>query len=428
MRSARGAQFIDIGEQHARFLKLEVLNTWGGPQAPTFRNELKIDEIKVAYGYPWSLWPPMPLEAEALRNDWDGTAHPDLCRACSGSFQVVGLGGGTRNAITYRDVTVAAAGDYRLELDHTAAAATSLSVSVNGAPAIDVPVAADNADVPTATAIAVPLRAGANTVQLFSKAARGPGVDRIAVGPLPPASYVPRTTMTVEPAGLQWVGPGQQSIKVSAKLRLDVDDAIDQVRLAPVAPAGWSVEGDAATAASMRLGQTLEATWTVTSPPGQDVGSVDIPITASFQTLGRPSKVTKDLRVRLRPADRVFMREAEDSRNRLGSAGITNCSACSGGQKVRNLGGSPDAYVLFENVTVDAAGERRLFIDYTVNGDRSFFVTVNGGTPIEVAVSGIGNSTPQTTSIPVTLQAGANTIKVHNDEESAPDLDRLSLG
>jgi hypothetical protein len=228
---------------------------------------------------------------------------------------------------------------------------------------------------------------------------------------------------------VQWVGPGQQSIKVSATLRLDVDDAIDQVRLAPVVPAGWTATGGAVTAPSMRLGQTLAGSWTVTSPPGQDVGSVRIPITASFQSLGRPNQVTKDLRVHLRPADRVFMREAEDSRNLLGSTGITNCAPCSGGQKVRNIGGSPDANVLFENVTVDRAGEYTLFIDYTVNGNRSFFVTVNGGgAPIEAAVSGIGNNTPATTSVRVTLKSGANTIRIHNDTESAPDLDRLSLG
>jgi hypothetical protein len=427
MRSARGVQFIDIGEQHGRYIKLEVLNTWGGPQAPSFYRELKIDEIKVAYGYPVSLGAATPLEAESWHNARTGTARLDLCRACSGSFQVVGLGGGTRNAVTYRDVTVAEGGAYRLQIDHTAAAATSLSVSVNGAAPIDVPVAADNSDVPTNTAIAVPLRAGANTITLFSTASRGPGVDRIAIGPLPPASYVPKTTMTVRPAGMQWVGPGQQSIKVTATLRLDVDDAIDQVRLAPSVPAGWSVDAGAVTAASLRLGQTIEGSWTVISPPGQDVASADIPITASFKLLGRPSEVTKQLQVRLRPADRVFMREAEDSLNRLGSAGITSCSPCSGGQKVRNLGGSPDAYVIFENVTVDTARQYTLFIDYTVNGDRSYFVSVNGGTPVKVTVSGVGNSTPQTTSVPVTLKAGANTIKVYNDEEAAPDLDRLSL-
>ncbi|MFC0505052.1 NEW3 domain-containing protein [Micromonospora costi] len=233
--------------------------------------------------------------------------------------------------------------------------------------------------------------------------------------------------MTVEPSGVQWVGPGQQSVTVTARLRLDVDDALDEVSMAPVVPAGWSVTGAAVTSREMRLGQVLEGRWTVTSPAGADVSSAKIPVVASFETLGRPNKVSRDLRVQLRPADRVFMREAEDSRNQLGSSGITSCSPCSGGQKVRNIGGSADAYVLFEDVTVDTASEHALFIDFTVNGDRSFFVTVNGGSPIEVAVSGVGNNTPYTTSVPVTLRAGANTIKVHNDEDSAPDLDRLSL-
>jgi len=43
-------------------------------------------------------------------------------------------------------------------------------------------------------------------------------------------------------------------------------------------------------------------------------------------------------------------------------------------------------------------------------------------------VSGVGNNTPYTTSVPVTLSAGPNTIKVYNDTAGAPDLDRLSLG
>ncbi|MFD1541210.1 CBM35 domain-containing protein [Nonomuraea guangzhouensis] len=426
MRSARGVQFVDLGDTSARYLKLEVLNTWAGPQAPRFYQELQIDEIKVASDYPVGFGAAVPLEAE--RQARSGSARPDLCRACSGLARVTGLGGGPRNAVTYREVTVAAAGTYRLELDHTTAAATSLSVSVNGAAAVAVPVSGDNADVPAATALAVPLNAGANTITLFSTARQGPGLDRIAVAPLPPASEVPKTTMTVDPSGLQWVATGQQSMKVSAKLRLDVDDALDQVNLAPVAPAGWTVTGGPATAATLRLGQTLEGSWTLTSPPGQDVTSADIPITASFQVLSRPNQVTRPLRVRLRPADRVFMREAEDSRNGLGSAGITSCSLCSGGQKVRNLGGAADAYVLFENVTVDAARQYTLFIDFTVNGDRSFFVTVNDAAPVEVKVSGVGNSTPYTTSVPVTLRAGANTIKIHNDTAAAPDLDRLSLG
>lgn len=45
-----------------------------------------------------------------------------------------------------------------------------------------------------------------------------------------------------------------------------------------------------------------------------------------------------------------------------------------------------------------------------------------------VTVTDIGNTTPRTTSLPVTLKPGANTIEISNDTESAPDLDRISLG
>ncbi|MFB6778295.1 alpha-L-fucosidase [Streptomyces sp. NPDC056352] len=426
--SARGVQLIDIGEQKARYLKLDVRNTWAGPQAPDFFGRLRIDEIRVAYGAPVSGSAQVPLEAESRRNDRDGAVRASACGACSGSARLVGFGGGARNSVTFHDVTAAEAGNYRLQFDHTAGAATSLSVRVNGAAAIDVRVPAGNPDVPGSTAVSVPLTAGVNTVEVFSTASRGPGLDRIAVGPLPPASYVPKTTLTVEPHGLQWVGAGQQSVQVTAELRLDADDALDGVRLAPKAPVGWTVEGGPATAASLRLGQTVKAQWTLLSPSGADVAPTTVPVTAEFLTLGTPHTVTQNVGIRPRSADRVFMREAEDSRNRLGTAGLTGCSPCSGGEKVRNIGGSAAADVLFPDVTVDRAGTYPLFIDYTVNGDRSFLVSVDGGAPVEAAVSGIGNSTPQTTSVPVTLTAGSHTIRVYNDRKSAPDLDRLSLG
>ncbi|MGK3200698.1 alpha-L-fucosidase [Amycolatopsis sp. MEPSY49] len=402
--STRGVQFVDVGGVRARYLKLEVLNTWSGPQAKPFFHQLALDEIDVAYGYPGPRGE-VPLEAESWRNGFEGRAFPTWCAACSGALAVTGL---DRGAVVFRNVQ--AAGPSRLQLD-TAGPGT-LSVSVNGAAPVTV-----NAP----GAIAVPFNAGANTVKVSGTAA----LDRIAVAPLPPESYTPKTTLTVEPAGVQWVSPGQQSIKVTASLRLDVDDPIDQVSLAPVVPAGWTVQGAPVTAANLRLGQVLSGSWTVTAPAAQDV---TIPVTANFTTLGRAKSVSKPVQVKPRPADRVFMREAEDSANDIGDAGVTNCSACSGGQKVRNIGGSAGAAVTFPDVTVGAAGQYTLYLDFTVNGDRSYFVSVNGGAPVEVKVGGAGNSTPYTTSVPVTLTAGANAIRIGNDRAGAPDLDRISLG
>ncbi|SEG17036.1 NPCBM-associated, NEW3 domain of alpha-galactosidase [Nonomuraea solani] len=425
MRSARGTQFIDLGAQDTRYLKLEVLDTWSGAQAKPFFKQLKIDEIRVASDYPARDTDGMPLEAEAGQNDRDGKARVTGCDACSGGEQITRLGGGARNAVTYRGVQVAAAGTYRLELDYTAPKAGSLSVSVNGAAPIKKAVAATGVEVPMDASIAVPLAAGDNTVKVFSDDQQGPGLDRIVVGPLPSASATPKTTMTVRPSGVVWVGPGQQSVTISAKLRLD-EDTVDNVRLAPVVPAGWTLEGAPVTASGLRLGQSIEGTWTVTGPAAG--GAAQVPVKADFQTVGLPHSVSKVVPIQVRPADRVFMREAESSLNDIGSAGVTNCGRCSGSQKVRNIGGSADAFVRFDDVTVDQAGEYQLFIDFTVNGNRSYFVTVNGGTPIEVPTSGMGNDTVYTKAVTVSLKAGANTITFGNDTDSAPDLDRISLG
>jgi hypothetical protein len=420
--SARGTQFIDIGAQEARFLKLTVLNTWGGPQAPVYFKELKIDEIRVGHSYPRGSGTGA-LEAEDASRS--GSARAESCAACSGTRQVTGLGGGERDAVTYRDVSVGTAGTHSLRLDLTSAEASSVSVSVNGAAPVSVAVPRDRADVPDPASVAVPLNAGRNTVKVFGTGRFG--LDRISVGGLPPSGYTPKTTLTVQPHGVQWVAPGQQSVKITARLRLDADDQIDTVSLAPDLPAGWTLTGAPATRASMRLAGLLEGTWTATSPAGADVGSVSIPVTASFQLLGSDRKVSGAVPVRTRPADRVFVREAEDSANQFGSTGLTGCGACSGAEKVRNIGGSADASVTFPNVTVPETRAYKLFIQFTVNGPRSYFVTVNGGAPVEVKLDGVGNNTPYVAEIPVTLNAGANTIRFGNDSAGAPDLDQIAL-
>ncbi|WP_394620750.1 alpha-L-fucosidase [Lentzea sp. JNUCC 0626] len=415
--SARGVQFIDVGAQQARYLKLTVVSTWGGAQAPVYFKQVKIDEIRVGHSYP-RRGGGGALEAEDAERA--GGARGEFCAACSGSRQVTGLG-----AVVFRDVSVAASGSYRLQLDLTAGRDSAVSVAVNGGAPVSVVVLKGRSDVPAPTAVAVPLNAGRNTVKVFG--GDGLGLDRVSVGGLPPSGYAPKTTLTVEPHGVQWVGGGQQAVKITARLRLDADDQIDDVVLAPVVPAGWAVTGPSAARASMRLGGVLEGAWTVTSPAGQDVGSVSVPVGAAFRVLSSERKVSGVVPVRGRPADRVFVREAEDSANQFGSTGLTGCGACSGAEKVRNIGGGADAAVTFPNVVVPQTRSYRLFVQFTVNGPRSYFVAVNGGAPVEVKLNGIGNNTPYVAEIPVTLNAGANTIRFGNDSAGAPDLDQIAL-
>jgi hypothetical protein len=148
--SARGVRPIDLGAQKARYVKLDVHNTWSGAQAPVYVNQLRIDEIEVGYGYPRATDRALPLEAEHANRS--GAARVSSCASCSGAKAVTGLGRGT---LTFRDVQVAEAGTYRLQLDHTGTG--TLAVNVNGTTTnVTVP-AGGVTDVPANTAIAVPL-------------------------------------------------------------------------------------------------------------------------------------------------------------------------------------------------------------------------------------------------------------------------------
>jgi alpha-galactosidase len=120
--------------------------------------------------------------------------------------------------------------------------------------------------------------------------------------------------------------------------------------------------------------------------------------------------------------------EAEASGNSFaGSAAVAACAACSGGQKVRFLGNSAANFMTINNINVGTAGQYQLQIDYTVDGTRSFFVGVNGGAPVEVAVTGTSFAVPASASITVTLNAGNNTLRIFNNAAFAPDLDRITV-
>jgi alpha-L-fucosidase len=109
-----------------------------------------------------------------------------------------------------------------------------------------------------------------------------------------------------------------------------------------------------------------------------------------------------------------------------GTAAISSCSTCSGGAKVRYIGGGASNYATFI-VDANVAGTRQLTIGAEVNGTRDVFVSVNGGAGIDVPVTGTSWSTPVTATVTVALSAGANTIKFYNTTANAPDLDYITI-
>ena len=109
-----------------------------------------------------------------------------------------------------------------------------------------------------------------------------------------------------------------------------------------------------------------------------------------------------------------------------GAARIGTCSACSGGQKVGFIGNGAANFVTLD-VTPSAAGSRTLTISYLLSGTRSFFVSVNGGTAVEVPLTGTSFSAVSTKTITVNLNAGSNSIKFFNNTAYTPDLDKISV-
>lgn len=113
-----------------------------------------------------------------------------------------------------------------------------------------------------------------------------------------------------------------------------------------------------------------------------------------------------------------------------GTASVGGCPYCSGGAYVGSFGAGAGNNVTFSNVTVSKNGTYQLEVDYTTQGPRTFFATVNNGTPIELDLNGSTFSDPQSIVIQVPLQAGVNTISFGNPNAGgyAPGLDSIAVG
>jgi alpha-galactosidase len=126
------------------------------------------------------------------------------------------------------------------------------------------------------------------------------------------------------------------------------------------------------------------------------------------------------------PAFSVYEAEyATLSGSAASSAGF--CGSCSGLAAVGNLGGAPQNAVTFDNVNVPVAGTYRMEIDYMTQGQRSFFVSVNGNTAQELVLNGYSFGTPTSTVIQVPIHAGSNQIEFSNPSNYAPNLDSIVI-
>jgi hypothetical protein len=126
------------------------------------------------------------------------------------------------------------------------------------------------------------------------------------------------------------------------------------------------------------------------------------------------------------PAFTVY--EAENAT--LSGAAATSagfCGNCSGLAAVGNLGGNPQSAVTFDEVNVPIAGTYQMEIDYMTQGQRSFFVSVNGNAAQQLVLNGYSFGTPTSAVVQVQLHAGSNHIEFSNPTDYAPNLDSILI-
>jgi alpha-galactosidase len=110
-----------------------------------------------------------------------------------------------------------------------------------------------------------------------------------------------------------------------------------------------------------------------------------------------------------------------------GSAVIASCPACSGGEKVGGLGLGAGNNVTFNNVYAPRAGVYLMQVDSMTQGLRSYLYSVNGG-PFQTLNSGGGSFfLPSSSTVPVRLEKGLNSIQFGNPPSYPPDLDRIVI-
>jgi alpha-galactosidase len=133
-------------------------------------------------------------------------------------------------------------------------------------------------------------------------------------------------------------------------------------------------------------------------------------------------KVTPQGEIQHQPASVSYEAEAATL---TGSAAPASCSACSGGVKVGYIGGA--SQVVFNNISVRKSGTYRMEIDAMTQGPRTLEYSVNGAAAQSLNMGGGSFQLPQSSTVPIALNAGNNTITFLNPSGYGADLDRIII-
>jgi alpha-L-fucosidase len=179
--SARGVAVIDLPATTTRHVRLEVVNTHAASTDTTRYKRLRIDEAWIGERYAGG-GGGTSYEAEAPGNTLNGNAVANACAGCSGGSKVRFIGNNAGNWVAVNGVTAASAGSRPLTVHGTVSGTRTFFVSVNGGPAVQVPLTGTDWGTPVNATVSVPLAAGANSIRFYNDGANAPDLDRIVVG------------------------------------------------------------------------------------------------------------------------------------------------------------------------------------------------------------------------------------------------------
>lgn len=109
-----------------------------------------------------------------------------------------------------------------------------------------------------------------------------------------------------------------------------------------------------------------------------------------------------------------------------GAAEPAYCAVCSGGRKVILIGGNIYDYTVIRGVLSETTGTRQMTVHALVDGSQSLSVSVNGGDAVTVPMTGT-KDTVTTTTVPVDLVAGVNTVRFYGLTARGPELDKIVI-
>jgi hypothetical protein len=158
-----------------------------------------------------------------------------------------------------------------------------------------------------------------------------------------------------------------------------------------------------------------------TAPPAAGPPSV---ARATPSRTRRPSPATNTT-----PAPVRLSYEAERAANVLGGrAGAGPLDGTSGGRIVGTVGLGDANFLRFTGVTVPDAGSYPVRIHYITGEPRRATILVNGRAATTLAFASTGSwRTVGTTTVRLTLRAGANTIQFGHSTDPCPDFDRIDV-